>query len=357
VAVTDPTLPAPLAQACASGSQETVRLLLEKGFSFGEDKGERRMCIEAALGSWSVPFCRFVFRHFEQIDLSAGGSEEGAPAPQPQGGLNDSAVEVLCAGLRGNETVELVDLSENRLADTVIPFFVGMLSANHHLAALNLRGNAFTLDGVETLVAHLRKCNHSLQKLEIDLDGLTQEAESEQGESVDIPQDRDTRVADLRASLESTLARNRNRRKQVATAAIQMLNVARLLLQPPPVTQFADDSLLAELPTELLEAIVAGVDGGNVLTSEESRRVLAFALETQGTLGKTREQFLRQCLVTLTWWPDEAERKRKREADEQERKRRKAEEEEETKEKEESKKKDEEGEGGSRWQKLLRFFK
>ena len=150
-------------------------------------------------------------------------------------------------------------------------------------------------------------------------------------ETADMSEPKAARAARLAETLAGLVARNRRRRRDVATTAIQTLHVARLLLQPPPLTQFinastgddGDDHLqddgtdgdddddqpqaltLGALPLELLEAVVAGVDGGRgLLTDDEQRRIVAWALDLTGTVGLSRTAFLRACLSSLTWWPD-----------------------------------------------------
>jgi hypothetical protein len=252
-----------------------------------------------------------------------------------------------------------VDLSGEHLDDRILQPLAVMLGANRHLAWLNLGASTLTLKGVEKLVDAVRKHNRSLITLELDADdpfwfferdedvdsdgdgdedededddesddeersdqddadrdrsseeegqGMDEEAEGLENNEVrrseeDSLQTAEIRIEGLKLAIAEMSARARRYRWQVATTAIHMLTAARLLLKPC-ATQFGDDSPLALLPYELLEVIVDNIDTDRVLSIEERRRVRAFAVHA--TTGTRRAEFLRACLVSLTWWPDDA---------------------------------------------------
>lgn len=311
-----------LVQACSSGSIETVELLLARGFDLRDDRG--REYVEAALHTGSPAFCRWVFGRLDEIDLA-----QPADSSDDDRELAPAAVVLLCDALADNDTVERLDLARQGLTDADLSCLAALLARNRHLSWLDLGGNHFTLAGFESFLAQVRAHNRSLLTLQIDLDHLAHDNNDHNDHNDDdeaggarqreTEAERRRRVQALEAAVADMSAQARRFRREVGTTAVRMLVVARLLLQPPPITQFGDDSPLAELPGELLEAIVAGVDAHDVLDADERKRVVAFALDPQGTLGKSREQFLRACLRSLTWWPgpDALERKRKRDPEEE----------------------------------------
>lgn len=294
----------------ASGSKKVVELLFEEGITFKSDE-ERRICIEASIGTWSHGFCRYAFSLFREINLSA--------LEEVTQGLNYNEMELLAAALSNNNTVEVLDLSRTGLTDTVMAAIIQMLATNRHLATLRLKGNTFSLEACEELVASVRKHNRSLLDLDLDSEDLMPRSELQHTTmpfGLAFPpirpldshggmsgEEKEKRCRQMRQELADVLARNRQHRVKVARTAIQLLNTARLILQPPPMTQFDDVSPLSALPGELLEAIVKGVDAGDLLSDEERKRIMAFALDWERTTGKERHEFLRQCLLSLTFWP------------------------------------------------------
>lgn len=301
---TDPSL---LARAFSSGSRELVEMLFERGLTFTGD-GERRICIEAALGSWSLPFCRFAFTLFRKIDLST-------PEDGTWQGLNPNAVELLTTTLADNHTVHTLDLSRLDMTDTSIHSIQKLVTLNRHLSVLKLKGNAFSLEAIEELLAAALQHNYSLLELQLDDENLQTAEEITQSllgaEASDNAEDRakekDERCCRVRSGVKQLIMRNREHRRSLATTAIQMLTAARLLLQPPPITWIAEESPLATLPPELLEAIVEAVDGAHLLREEERKRVIEYALDWKRSTGKARHEFLRTCITSLTYWPDPSE--------------------------------------------------
>jgi hypothetical protein len=229
--------------------------------------------------------------------------------------LAPAAVELLCDALGDNDTVERLDLTRQGLTDANLSFLGALLARNRHLSWLGLGGNHFSLGGFESFLAQVRAHNRTLLTLQIDhndhhdddvVGGAQQERPRRQRHRERRERRRRERVRALEAAVADMSAQARQwrrLRREVGTTAVRMLVVARLLLHLPSITQFGDASPLAQLPGELLEAIVAGVDAHHVLEADERKRVMAFALDLQGTVGKSREQFLRACVRSLTWWP------------------------------------------------------
>jgi hypothetical protein len=119
----------------------------------------------------------------------------------------------------------------------------------------------------------------------------------------------------LEQAIDDMAVRALGHRRKIATTAIRMLVAARLLLQPlcretSRHLRGASDEHQPEvwtLPVELVEAIVVRLDTEGVLAGEERKRVVAFALrDMAGTRDKSRAQFLRECVVSLTWWPEDS---------------------------------------------------
>jgi hypothetical protein len=312
-----------LVQACSSGSIETVEMLLARGLDLRDERG--REYVEAALHTNNVAFCRWLFGRLDEIDLAQPADSNDDDHRE----LAPTAVAVLCNALGDNDTVERLDLTRQGLTDADLSFLGALLARNRHLSWLGLGGNHFSLGGFESFLAQVRAHNRTLLTLQIDVDHLAHDDDDNNDHNAgggarqdETEAERRRRVQAVEAAVADMSAQARRLRREVGTTAVRMLVMARLLLHPPPMTQFGDDSPLAELPGELLEAIVAGVDAHDVLDADERKRVVAFALDLEGTVGKSREQFLRECVRSLTWWPGpealERERKRKRDPEEEE---------------------------------------
>jgi hypothetical protein len=288
-----------LVQACSSGSIETVEMLLARGWDLRDERG--RKYVEAALHTGKAAFCRWLFGRLNKIDLAqpADSSNHRKLAP--------AAVELLCDALGDNDTVERLDLTRQGLTDVDLSCLGALLSRNRHLSWLGLGGNQFSLGGFESFLAQVRAHNRTLLTLQIDVDHLAHDSDDHNAgggaRQDETEAERRRRVQAVEAAVADMSAQARRLRREVGTTAVRMLVVARLLLHLPPITRFGGDSPLAELPDELLEAIVVGVDAHDALDAGERKRVVAFALDLEGTVGKSREQFLRACVRSLTWWP------------------------------------------------------
>jgi len=321
----------PLVLACRVASLECVELLLELGFTFEKlTPVEAAVSIKLALDGQLISFCQFVFGQLRAIDLSLLSS---------QGLFSLRSVGLLCSALRTNATVEHVNLS-GLVSDQALPALIALVSSNRHIISLVLGqcGSKpfLSISGMERLLACAVQSNRSLLQLDFgttdvgsldiasmaedsssggqqleDEEGTEAEAESGGGgvksgggggghDEANIKH----RIGLLNEAIYGTVTRNKHYRWQLMRAAIHTLCAARLLLQPAPITQIAADSPLACLPAELLEAVVVAADGDGVMCPEERQRVLAFALNLRQTVGTTRQQFLRMCLVSLTCWPE-----------------------------------------------------
>jgi ankyrin repeat protein len=317
----------PLAQACRSKSVDMVHLLLDHGFSF-DDPIARRYCLQACVASNSVDMCRFVLDQLDELDAGPLKREHKVKDDEDdEDGVDDEDVDELpltnavLDALADNHTVARLNLRGHSLAGVGLPQLLIMLARNQHLAHLDLRDISITLDEAERFVANLRAFNRSLLTLELDVDALplTIYGAPPEDECSGTPT-ADVRRKRLWQAIDEMAVRALSHRRKVATAAIHMLVAARVLLRGD-TTQYDDEDSqqqqeVVRLPLEVLEAIVARVDTERMLGDWERRRVMAFASRGMAaTRGSTREQFLRECIVSLTWWPPQHSDRPARERD------------------------------------------
>ncbi|KAM4737428.1 NACHT, LRR and PYD domains-containing protein 3-like [Anableps anableps] len=65
--------------------------------------------------------------------------------------LTDACVEDLCAALRANNTLKLLELRNNSLTDAAVPAIVEVMTEKHNMKELNLKYNDFSEDALEML--------------------------------------------------------------------------------------------------------------------------------------------------------------------------------------------------------------
>lgn len=65
--------------------------------------------------------------------------------------LTDACVEDLCAALRANNTLKLLELRNNSLTDAAVHAIVGVMKEKHNMKELNLKYNDFSEDALELL--------------------------------------------------------------------------------------------------------------------------------------------------------------------------------------------------------------
>ncbi len=256
----------PLLMAARSGKLHIVEFLVSQGVSLDQHDGHDSLMLAAHFGH--IDIVEYILNRREVLEIKEF--------------LSSKAKRIICEVLGNNKTVHSV--SFGTLFITVRASLTEMLAKNTHIVSFSLANASPSPTTRRAVLDTIREHNWAITSLDF-------------GEIMDNTQD----------EMDELMQRNKEWRDKLRTTSVSMLTASRLFFLSSsfvaPAFYMSEDQStlnLSQLPMEIVELIVLGI--GGILSEEERKAILQYGVMRE-TLGRSKQEFFRECIRSVTYWP------------------------------------------------------
>eukprot|EP01087_Luapelamoeba_hula_P013940 TRINITY_DN4023_c0_g2_i2.p1 TRINITY_DN4023_c0_g2~~TRINITY_DN4023_c0_g2_i2.p1 ORF type:complete len:918 (-),score=141.29 TRINITY_DN4023_c0_g2_i2:59-2812(-) len=203
------------------------------------------------------------------------------------------SVDNLFNVLKIDDSITTLNLECRYITDTEVDALCNVLRHNKTLTSINLRSNPISLEGLKALLSvfDANENNVVTQLLMPNAEEVLYDAQNTEEAGI-------SPVVATIQKIEAYVSTNREFRRRVEQAALDLLKASRIFLDP---YVFMGEQLENLMPRELWEhMLMIGFDPTNSLSSEERYRIMNYAALRQ-TIGRSCSDFLNSCIRRLQW--------------------------------------------------------